>query len=169
MAAVGQARERVEHVSPMHLACHAAAIGFSSAIASRSSAVTMLSSMPVAKNDQTSSGDAPDSRATSATTLAVLAADVLLDLRVGDRGVALHQHQQGVAVGQQLVDVRLAHRVSFSPGAAVAAARRKASSTFPHARSSQARNSSFLVRKSRNRYGCEIPASRAITSVDVPW
>ena len=29
-------------------------------------------------------------------------------------------------------------------------------------------NSSFFVRKSRNRYGCEMPARRAISSVDAP-
>jgi hypothetical protein len=34
--------------------------------------------------------------------------------------------------------------------------------------SKQARNSSRFVLNSRNRYGCEIPASRAIASVEVP-
>jgi hypothetical protein len=57
---------------------------------------------------------------------------------------------------------------SFSPAGAAAAARRKASSTFSQARSLQATNSSRLVRKRRKRYGCEMPASFAITSVEVP-
>ena len=58
--------------------------------------------------------------------------------------------------------------VSRSPSGACAAARRNASATLSSARSTQARNSSFLVRKSRNRYGWEMPASRAMSSVEVP-
>src|ERR1044072_2525905 len=58
---------------------------------------------------------------------------------------------------------------SLWPGAASAAARRNESRIFSQARSSQARNSSFFVRKRRNRYGCGMPASRAIASGDVPW
>ena len=30
-------------------------------------------------------------------------------------------------------------------------------------------NSSFFEPKSRKRYGCEMPARRAIASVDAPW
>ena len=32
-----------------------------------------------------------------------------------------------------------------------------------------AMNRSFLVPNRRNRYGCEMPASRAIVSVEAPW
>src|SRR5262245_10694135 len=36
-------------------------------------------------------------------------------------------------------------------------------------RSTVAMYSAFFVPKSRKRYGCEIPAAAAISSVEVPW
>ena len=80
-----------------------------SAIAARSSDATTLSSIPCAKNCQTRSGSAPDSRVTSRDDLAVAGAHAVLDHRVRAGGVALHLEQQHRAVLQQL-DVGLAHR-----------------------------------------------------------
>ena len=36
-------------------------------------------------------------------------------------------------------------------------------------RATTAVKSSFFVPKSRKTYGCEMPATRAISSVDAPW
>src|SRR2546430_3760920 len=47
-------------------------------------------------------------------------------------------------------------------------ASRKSSSVSRRQRRTLSRYSSFLVPKRRNRYGCETPALRAITSVEVP-
>ena len=49
------------------------------------------------------------------------------------------------------------------------AARMNVSSVSRKHRRTLAMKSSFLVPKSRKRYGCEIPARSAIVSVEVPW
>ena len=56
-----------------------------------------------------------------------------------------------------------------APGSAAAAAVRNVSRMRAFETSLHCRNSSRLVLNSRKRYGCEMPASRAIASVLVPW
>ena len=50
-----------------------------------------------------------------------------------------------------------------------AAASRNVSSVLARQASLTARKSSFFERKRRKRYGCEMPAARAIVSVEAPW
>ena len=91
-----------------------------------------------------------------------------LDLGVGGGRVALHLEQQRRAVGEQ-VRVGVAHRRHAALGRQRRAPPRRTSRRSARASTSwQARKSSRLVWKSRNRYGCEIPASRATWSVEVP-
>ena len=89
----------------------AAMTGFSSAIAPRSSAVTMFRCIPVEKKPPHLLRGLPGQPRDLRDHLGVLAPDVVSDLRIGHRDVALHEHQQRVPVGQELVRVRLAHRV----------------------------------------------------------
>ena len=154
--AVGEARERVEHRSVLAERLHPGGddrvlVGDRAQVERRDD----VSSMPVEKKRHTSSGGAPDSRETSAITSPYLRRTWSRISGSDDRDVALHEHQQRVPVGQQLVRrTRCPSRRARSPGSALGPRRaRNMSMIFSQARSSQARNSSFLVRKSRNRYG----------------
>ena len=99
--------------------------------------------------------------------LAVARAHAGLDRGVRGRGVALDLEQERVAILEQR-RVGRAHGREALPRRGAAAAPRNVSKRRSCWRSWQARKRSRFVLKRRNRYGWEIPASRATASVEVP-
>ena len=123
--AVGQARERVEHQLALKASCQAATTGLSPAIAPRSIAVTMFRCIPWRRSARSRRAARRTARDTTLMTSPYLRAHVVADLRVRDRDVALHQHEQRVPVGQQLGRrMPRPSRPASRPGSASAAARR---------------------------------------------
>ena len=140
-------------------------------VASRTSIDAMtLSSMPrpmkVARRDASTPRHGRDVLG----DLAEAVLDGRPDIGVVTGRVRLHLHPELGAVPEHLAHMR--RRSSGSRACRVSPPRprrRNRSRVSSKQRRIAARNSSFLVPYSRNRYGCEMPTLRAMVSVDVPW